>query len=87
MAMPPAANHTRWAAVCHALFSPRAGCVYGIIPGIPASTRRPNRCTFSLDVWENALLRASGPRVEEGGLTLIPAYPYSAPYEELRLKR
>ena len=38
-------------------------------------------------IWENALLRASGPRVEEGGLTLIPAYPYSAPYEELRLKR
>jgi len=38
-------------------------------------------------IWENALLRASGPRVEEGGLTLIPAYPYSAPYEDLRLKR
>jgi ABC-type oligopeptide transport system substrate-binding subunit len=38
-------------------------------------------------IWENALLRAAGPRVEEGGLALIPAYPYSAPYEELRLKR
>ena len=38
-------------------------------------------------IWENALLRASGPRVEEGGLTLIPAYPYSVPYEDLRLKR
>ena len=26
-------------------------------------------------------------RVEEPALTLIPAYPYSAPYEEVRLKR
>jgi hypothetical protein len=39
-----------------------------------------NRVIFA-PIWENALLRASGPRVEEGGLTLIPAYPYSAPYE------
>ena len=37
-------------------------------------------------VWENALIRAFGPRVEEGALALIPSYPYSAPYEELRLK-
>jgi len=36
--------------------------------------------------WENALIRASGPRIEESALTLIPSYPYSAPYEELRLK-
>ncbi len=27
-----------------------------------------------------------GARVEEAALTLIPSYPYSAPYEELRLK-
>jgi S-(hydroxymethyl)glutathione dehydrogenase / alcohol dehydrogenase len=33
MALPPAANHTRWPAACHALFSPRACRVYGIIPG------------------------------------------------------
>ena len=26
-----------------------------------------------------------GPRVEEAALTLIPSYPYSAPYEEPRL--
>jgi ABC-type transport system substrate-binding protein len=37
-------------------------------------------------VWENALIRGYGPRVEEGALTPIPSYPYSAPYEELRLK-
>ena len=38
-------------------------------------------------IWENALIRGVGPRVEEGGLTLIPSYPYSAPAEELKLKR
>ena len=38
-------------------------------------------------IWDNALIRGVGPRVEEGGLTLIPAFPYSAPLEELRLKR
>ena len=38
-------------------------------------------------IWENALIRGVGPRVEEGGLTLIPAFPYSAPLEELRVKR
>jgi peptide/nickel transport system substrate-binding protein len=38
-------------------------------------------------LWENALIRGVGPRVEEGGLTLIPAFPYSAPLEELKVKR
>ncbi len=28
-----------------------------------------------------------GPQVEEPALTLIPAFPYSAPYEDVRLKR
>jgi peptide/nickel transport system substrate-binding protein len=37
-------------------------------------------------IWENALIRAFGPRVEESALTLIPSYPYAAPYEELKLK-
>jgi peptide/nickel transport system substrate-binding protein len=37
-------------------------------------------------VWENALIRGVGPRLEEAALTLIPSYPYSAPYEELKLK-
>jgi len=37
-------------------------------------------------IWENGFIRAFGPRVEEAGLTLIPAFPYSAPLEDLRLK-
>ena len=37
-------------------------------------------------IWENAFIRAYGPRVEESALTLVPSYPYTAPYEELRLK-
>ena len=38
-------------------------------------------------IWQNGFLRAFGPRVEEAALTLIPSFPYSAPYEDLRLKR
>jgi peptide/nickel transport system substrate-binding protein len=38
-------------------------------------------------IWENGFIRAFGPRVEEAGLTLIPAFPYSAPLEDLRLKK
>jgi ABC-type transport system substrate-binding protein len=38
-------------------------------------------------IWENGFIRGVGPRVEEGALTLIPAFPYSAPAEELPLKR
>ncbi len=38
-------------------------------------------------IWDNAFVRGVGPRVEEPALSLIPAYPYSAPYEEVRLKR
>ena len=38
-------------------------------------------------IWENAFIRGVGPRVEEPALNLIPAFPYSAPYEDLRLKR
>ena len=37
-------------------------------------------------IWENGFIRAFGPRVQEAALTLIPAYPYSAPYEDVRLK-
>jgi len=37
-------------------------------------------------IWENGFIRGVGPRVEEAALTLIPAFPYSAPAEELRLK-
>jgi peptide/nickel transport system substrate-binding protein len=38
-------------------------------------------------IMENGFIRAFGPRVEEPGLTLIPAFPYTAPFEEVRLKR
>jgi ABC-type transport system substrate-binding protein len=38
-------------------------------------------------IWENGFIRGVGPKVEEPALTLIPAYPYSAPYEDVRLKR
>src|SRR6185369_16096005 len=37
-------------------------------------------------VWENGFIRGFGPRVEEAALTLVPSYPYSAPYEDVRLK-
>jgi peptide/nickel transport system substrate-binding protein len=38
-------------------------------------------------IWENGFIRGVGPRVEEAALTLIPSFPYSAPAEDLRLKR
>ena len=38
-------------------------------------------------IWENGFIRAFGPRVEEAGLTLIPAFPYSGPLEDVRLKK
>jgi peptide/nickel transport system substrate-binding protein len=38
-------------------------------------------------IWENGFIRGVGPRAEEPGLSLIPAFPYSAPFEDLRLKR
>jgi peptide/nickel transport system substrate-binding protein len=37
-------------------------------------------------IWELAFLNGHGPRVAESGLTLIAGHPYSAPYEDLRLK-
>ena len=37
-------------------------------------------------IWELAFLNGYGPRVAEAGLTLIAGHPYSAPYEDLRLK-
>jgi peptide/nickel transport system substrate-binding protein len=37
-------------------------------------------------IWELAFINGHGPRVAESGLTLITGHPYSAPYEDLRLK-
>ena len=45
---------------------------------IASSSRRSGRTRF---------IRGVGPRVEEAALTLITAFPYSAPFEDLRLKR
>jgi peptide/nickel transport system substrate-binding protein len=38
-------------------------------------------------IWENAPINGIGPRVEEAATTLVTSYPYTAPFEELRLKR
>jgi peptide/nickel transport system substrate-binding protein len=38
-------------------------------------------------LWELGFLNGVGPRVEESGLGLIAYHPYSAPYEDLRLKK
>src|SRR5262249_57560174 len=32
-------------------------------------------------IWENGFIRAFGPRMEEAGMTLIPAFPDSGPLE------
>lgn len=37
-------------------------------------------------LWQLAFINGQGARVQESGLGLIDGYPYSAPYEELRLK-
>jgi peptide/nickel transport system substrate-binding protein len=37
-------------------------------------------------LWETATINGYGPRVAEPALNLITGYPWSAPYEELRLK-
>jgi peptide/nickel transport system substrate-binding protein len=39
-----------------------------------------------LPIWQLALIQAHGPRVAQSGLGLIADYPWSAPYEEVRLK-
>lgn len=38
-------------------------------------------------IWELAFLNAVGPRVEESGFGLIRAFAYTAPYEDIRLKK
>jgi len=37
-------------------------------------------------IWELAFLNGYGQRVAESGLTLIAGHPYSAPYEDVKLK-
>ena len=38
-------------------------------------------------IYELAFIWGVSPRVEEPGINLIRSYAYSAPYEDLRLKR
>jgi peptide/nickel transport system substrate-binding protein len=42
---------------------------------------------MSAPLWELGFLNGVGPRVEESGLGLIALHPYSAPYEDLKLKK
>ena len=51
----------------------------------PDPAHPPRREIFA-PIWENGFIRGVGPRVEEPALTLIPSFPYSAPYEDVRLK-
>jgi peptide/nickel transport system substrate-binding protein len=39
-----------------------------------------------LPIWQLSLLQAYGPRLAEPGLGVIADYPWSAPYEEVRLR-
>ena len=38
-------------------------------------------------IYELAFLNGVGPRVEEPGFGLIPSYAFSAPYEDVKLKK
>jgi peptide/nickel transport system substrate-binding protein len=40
-----------------------------------------------IPIWQLAFINAQGPRVEESGLGLISGHAYSAPYEDLKLKK
>lgn len=46
----------------------------------------PKKREAILPIWQLALLQGVGPRVAESGLGLIADYPWSAPYEDLKLK-
>jgi peptide/nickel transport system substrate-binding protein len=42
--------------------------------------------TVYAPLWQLAFLNGQGPRVDESALGLIGGHPYSAPYEDVRLK-
>ena len=42
---------------------------------------------MNIPIYELAFISGVGPRVSESGLGLIPGYPYTAPMEELTLKK
>ena len=37
-------------------------------------------------IWQLAAISVAGPRVEESGLGLIAGYPFSGPYEDVKLR-
>ncbi len=37
-------------------------------------------------IWQLAFINGYGPRVAESGMNLIAGHPYSAPYEDVKLK-
>ena len=39
-----------------------------------------------LPIWQLAMIQAYGPGVAESGLGLVADYPWSAPYEDVKLK-
>jgi peptide/nickel transport system substrate-binding protein len=38
-------------------------------------------------IWQNVPLNGVGPRVEESGIGLVAGYIFSAPYEDVKLKK
>ena len=38
-------------------------------------------------IWQLAFLNGVGPRIEESGMGTIPGFAYSAPYEDLKIKK
>ena len=51
------------------------------------STRTITEQTLNIPLYELAFIWGVGPRVEESGAGLIPGYAYSAPAEDLKLKK
>ena len=48
-------------------------------------SRLPDKAMFA-PIWQLAFINGYGPRVAESGLALVAGHPYSAPYEDLKLK-
>jgi peptide/nickel transport system substrate-binding protein len=38
-------------------------------------------------IWENGFIRGVSAKIDEPALTLIPSFPYVAPFEDLRLRK
>jgi peptide/nickel transport system substrate-binding protein len=42
---------------------------------------------MNVPIYDLAFIWGVGPRVEVSGANMIPGFPYSAPFEDLRLKK